>query len=264
MVPRVEAMNGEEVYEYYGSRGVHQPLARAVHVASALIFHPHVTCASGAEERIAEHVNDGGRVILTSNHINMFDQLPIAAHMQHSDALRPMVGNTVAWAKQPYFTKWWLRPWLDAVGGMPVWRPQDMPRYLPRQEKIVLGRGLVNATAQRMADGAHLLLFPEGTRNRGDLTRLGKIQPGVGRLAVTAAERIRDVEGHNLTKVMVVPTALWYGDNKPKGSFDPYVHVHAPILVTPRTMPRMIVRRLEDATTDSLRHARSQSALANR
>lgn len=260
MPPSIEVTNYEQVYEHYASRDISQPLARAVHAGAALLYHPRVTYSAEAETMIKSHLDEGGRLILASNHINMFDQLPIAAYMLRSPTLRPMIGNTVAWAKQPYFAKGWLRPALDAVGGIPVWRAQDVADGMPRRERTQLVEKLFEATAQRMADGSHLFLFPEGTRNSGELHQLGKIQSGVGRVAVLAAQRIQDKEQHNWAKLLIVPTALWYGDDKPKGSLRPHLYVHKPFMVTPRTMPRAVTERLTTAMADSLEHARACSA----
>lgn len=261
--PAIELANFAEVYEYYGSREINQLVTHGMHRAAALLYHPRVTYAPEAEAMLQRHLGEGVPAILASNHINMFDQLPIAAHMTNSDVLKQMVGHTRAWAKKDYLENPVLRPWLDAVGAMPVWRDKDIPRPMThevRLEAIAAQRQLFSATAQCMADGAHLFVFPEGTRNEGDLTQLGQIQSGVGRVAVSAAERIRDQEHHNWAKVLVAPLALWYGDNKPKGTLRPYMYIHKPFIVTPHTTPRVATARLTAAMVDSLEHARALSA----
>jgi 1-acyl-sn-glycerol-3-phosphate acyltransferase len=260
--PAIEFANHTEVYEYYGSLEINQLVTRGMHRAAALLYHPRVTYAPEAEATLQRYLGEGVPAILTSNHINMFDQLPIAAHMINSDVLRPMVGNTLAWAKKEYLENPLLRPWLDAVGAMPVWRGKDMPQSMThdtRLEAIATQHQLFDTTAQRMADGAHLFVFPESTRNQGDLTRLGTIHSGVGRVAVLAAERIRDQEHHNWAKVQVVPTALWYGADKPRGTLRPYMYVHKPFLVQPNTMHGVVTARLETAMAYSLEHARAFS-----
>lgn len=247
--PEVTLSNYEDVYRYYAEHSVNKPVATLLHLASAALYHPRVTYADGAEEQLGEHLDVGGRVILTSNHIQMFDQLPIAALMQTS-VLQPMVGSTVVWAKRDYFTQGWLRPALDSVGGIPVWRDKDYASDEEKQASFDVIMALLDATVQSMQDGAHLFAFPEGTRNTMDIRQLGKVQSGVGHVAVKAARRLD-------RPVALTPTALWYGENT-KVSLRPRLHVGTPIMVDRSMSGGRATKQLQEAMEASLLVARSK------
>lgn len=120
-----------------------------------------------------EHLPETGAYLLAPNHSSYVDPFVLA---------RPQKRRFRYMAKSTMFEKPFMRGYLKGVGAFPIRR----------------GKGDVFAMelARRLlADGAAVVVFPEGTRYRQSL-ELGPPRRGFARLALES-------------KVPVVPAALW-------------------------------------------------------
>lgn len=219
--PDVRLHNIDPLYEYYDDLQPNASVQEALLAVSARIYHPRISYDEGAAERTEALTKQGSSLLMASNHINVFDQNAIAAAVYSEPAFQAVIGNTFVPAKVPYFLRPRLRTLMEAVGAIPVVRAQDVEGVVdgvPKQAKAALR--LIKTCSKKLENGQHMFIFPEGTRNKGDLHELGKINKGIGRIAC-------GVEGRG---VAIVPMGLWYG-NDPKftDTLQPNLHVGAPI-----------------------------------
>lgn len=245
--PEVTLENYEELYSYYGQHEPSELALKGLHLATRAIYMPETHYAAGAEATITSLLENDHRLIMTCNHINMLDQLPVAAMMREEEAFRPVVGHTSILAKQPYFRNPLARRLMDTMGAIPVFRAQDTEGS-SNKDRLAAANAMIGAAVERIEAGGHLFLFPEGTRNRDDRTKLGKIQSGVGRIATRSAE---------VASVAIVPMAIWYG-NGSRHSLQPTIFVNKPI-TKPFETPNKLTHRLAGVMAASLREARELS-----
>lgn len=246
--PEVTLNDWREVYEYYGQ---HRPSSLALHTlhrAASFIYHPHVEYAEGAVDKIDELLDADTRLFIVSNHMHVLDQIPVAALMQRGP-MRRVIGDTVVLAKQPYFEQVWRRP-LDALGAVPVWREQDVQGSLRREEQLQVTKALFQVVTDRMADGASVFMFPEGTRNRENPRELGPVKSGIGRIALACVQR--DVP------VAVVPVGIWPG-NDTRHSFHPNMAVGMPLDEFDGMSARQITAATAAGMAQALDHAQKIS-----
>lgn len=240
--PEVTLENYEELYGYYAELDPSSLALKGLHAVASLSYHPSVHYAPDAQERISRLLDDNRSLILACNHIDRRDQFPIAAAARQEEALRPLVAHTSILAKKSYFESPVARWVMDAMGGIPVFRPQDIEKA-DRRTSVRAGRAMLNATIDRLGAGNHLLVFPEGTRNRENPTKLDKIHDGVGILATRAAN------------VAIVPMALWPGEDTTH-SLRPEIYINQP-LEPPFDSAVKVTNALREAMKDSLTMARA-------
>lgn len=219
--PDVQLDNIESLYGYYDNLEPNVIAQKALLAASAAVYRPHISYDEGASERIEALTEEGSVLLMASNHINVFDQNAVAAALYSEPAFQEAIGNTFVPAKVPYFLRPRLRTLMDAVGAVPVVRSQDikgMEGGVSKQAKAALR--LIKTCSAKLENGQHMFIFPEGTRNKGDLHELGKINKGIGRIACGVKDK----------SVAMVPMGLWYGDD-PKfiDTLRPNLHVGTPI-----------------------------------
>lgn len=227
--------NHQELYESYSQIEPNERLVRAIQAVSKVIYRPNVHLADGAQDELKERIEGGDSIIIASNHLNIADQFPISALISQLDFLKPLEGKTFALAKADYFKKPYLRRALDATGTLPVFRRKDMPNNPRLQARAA--RSLIDTSASRLCQGWHMLVFPEGTRNQGDQTKLGKVEGGIGRIAAQASK---------LTGVSVLPIALWYGEEGEQRYLKPDIFISRPIM-GPFASKTDVVRSLQPA-----------------
>ncbi len=99
-------------------------------------------------------------------------------------------------AKAPLFSIPLLGAAMRAMGALPVYRRQDDPTQMDRNQASL------ETAAAALADGSAIALFPEG-RSHSE-PRLGELKTGAARIALQAARRGAPVR--------VVPVGLTYSD----------------------------------------------------
>jgi 1-acyl-sn-glycerol-3-phosphate acyltransferase len=135
----------------------------------------------------AEHVPTAGPVLLVANH---FSALVDSMAILHASP-RPVSFL----AKAPLWRSGLLRPFLDALGAVPVYRPQDVPENEGRGVRANVEKFAV--CRDRLAQGACLAIFPEG---------VSQPQPRLMPVRTGAARIVADVP----VPVSVVPVGLVY------------------------------------------------------
>ncbi|MEK7059835.1 MAG: lysophospholipid acyltransferase family protein [Patescibacteria group bacterium] len=239
-VPDVTIENYRPVYEYYEQTEPDAQLLGDLHAKMAKVYHPRVEYAPGARAAIEEHVESGTSLLMASNHIIVTDQFVVGAAMQSEAAFRPLIGDTFIPTKVEFFTNPYRRALLDSLGAVPVFRLGDVS---DRNAQAEAAKMLIDVCAKKLTNGSTGFIFPEGTRNRNDPAKLGRIHKGIGRMVCKASE-----DG---VPVSVVPMGLWYGTGLLKHWFRPNLYVGKPI-DSPFTNDRTATKSVAESLADCL------------
>ncbi|QCQ92309.1 lysophospholipid acyltransferase family protein [Rhodococcus sp. SGAir0479] len=230
--PDVTLENYDDVYRFYLDHQQNRLLARAAYAALSARFRPRVRYADGARDRLRELLSSDTRLIVVANHLSDRDQYTLAATAWRTP-LRRAVGRTRVLAKDELFVDPGLRRKIDMMGSIPVFRSKNHGLRAVADA----GRRMMDVSAQRLHRGDVLAIFPEGTCNEGDPTRVQRINTGVGHIAVKAR------------KLGTAPALLAIGISYgPDRSAD--VHVAAPVLElpgTPMDVTRLVTAELQGA-----------------
>lgn len=211
--------NERDVYDYYLAHQQNRVLSKAAYAALSLRYRPRVSYADGARELIRARVNAGGNFIVAVNHLTDKDQYILAATAWRS-RLRPIIGRTRVLAKDELFIDPAMRPKIDLMGGIPVFRSKNHGMRAVADA----GRRMMEVSAERLRRGDSLAIFPEGTCNTVDPARVQHVNSGIGHIAWRA------------TKLGTTPALLHlgisYGD-APQTVQSARVHIGQPILDLP-------------------------------
>lgn len=255
--PEVALENYRELQEYYSQIEPNWFVARAVHLASALVYKPHVYFEEGTKEAISEELSMGTRLLIACRHMYIDDQNAVAAAIQRENELRALVGNAFIPAKEPYFNKEfhgkkYLRQWLDRAGAVPVFRPQDIPDLHKdnHQLQAQVTRSFIDTAAQKIIRGQHMFIFPEGTRNRTDSKELLRINKGLGRIACAASKEVQ---------VALLTIGLDYEPERTKWQRQrPHIYI-GKLTPGPFNSPSEVTRIVEEGLIHDIAQARAKS-----
>ena len=125
----------------------------------------------------AEHVPTDGSVLFVANH---FGSLVDSMALLHATP-RP----AAFLAKAPLWNSWLLKPFLEAVGAVPVFRPQDAEEN--EGQGVRANLKTLKACREKLEAGASLAIFPEGVSQ--PQPRLMPIRTGAARIALTRRSR---------------------------------------------------------------------------
>jgi 1-acyl-sn-glycerol-3-phosphate acyltransferase len=188
-----------------------------------------------------------GPAIVVANHGNsLVDSLAL---------LSAVPRETAPLAKAPLFQVKLLRPWLDRVGAVPVYREQDVEENQGRGVRANLAT--FDACRARLGEGRALVLFPEGVSQAQP--KLLPLRTGVARIALDAGRA-----------VSIVPVALVFeAPGERRGTA--LVVVGEPFVADGTTLAKdqrrraisTLTRRIEAALHDLLAEAESQADLAS-
>jgi 1-acyl-sn-glycerol-3-phosphate acyltransferase len=194
----------------------------------------------------AERVPAEGPVILVANHGNsLVDSLALLVASPRPAA--PL-------AKAPLFQNPILRPWLNGVGAVPVFREQDADENQGRGVRANMAT--FDACRERLQAGGAIVLFPEGVSQ--SQPRLLPLRTGVARIALDAARPLS-----------IVPVGLVYeAPDRARGRL--LALVGEPIPADGSRLERAqrrgeiagLTRRIEAALHELLAEADSQHDLA--
>jgi 1-acyl-sn-glycerol-3-phosphate acyltransferase len=194
----------------------------------------------------AERVPADGPVLLVANH---FSAIADSMALLHA-CPRP----TSFLAKAPLFHSALLRPFLEATGAVPVFRPQDAAENEGRGARANLET--FRACRERLEQGACLAIFPEG---------VSQPQPRLMPLRTGAARILTDTEA----PVSVVPAGLVWDHPTVARRGTLLVRFGAPFLVrgmeghaSRRAAIEGVTRAIEAAIRHLLAEASSQGELA--
>jgi 1-acyl-sn-glycerol-3-phosphate acyltransferase len=181
--PEVALDNCDEVYDFYLNHQQNRVAAKAAYGFLALKFRPRVTYADGAKEQVRALVRSDSRLVLAVNHLSQRDPYTVAAAASAS-ALRPAIGRTRVLAKDELFLEPKRRERVDLMGGIPVFRGKNHGMRAVN----AAGQRMMDVCAERMRRGDDLAIFPEGTCNLEDPTRLQKVGSGIGHIMSRAVK----------------------------------------------------------------------------
>lgn len=143
---------------------------------------PRVRYLPGARPQLRRVARRSGPPLLIAvNHVRESDPLVLAA-AGFLSPLRSRIGHIRVLAKDSLFIDPEQRAKIDALGGIPVFRPKDHDVRLA----VASAHQLFEVCADRMSRGDSIAIFPEGTCNPDDPAILQKISSGVGHIAVRA------------------------------------------------------------------------------
>ncbi|MEV0465402.1 1-acyl-sn-glycerol-3-phosphate acyltransferase [Nocardia tengchongensis] len=181
--PEVTLENCDAVYDYYRDHRQNLVKAKAAYWLLGRRFKPRVGFAAGARKGLRDFISAGRPLIISINHLSERDPYTVSAAAWRSP-LRPVIGHTRVLAKHEVFADPKLRGTLDMMGGMPVFRSKDHES----SSVNAASERLIDTCAVVMARGDSIALFPEGTCNTVDHTRVLDLGGGIGHIACRARE----------------------------------------------------------------------------
>lgn len=179
--PEVVLENADAVYDYYRDHRQNRLQAWAAYALLGRRFHPRIHYAGQAEQKVRELLRSGRPTIFAINHLSRLDPYTVAAAAWRSP-LRRIIGRVRVLAKDELFVDPAQRRKVDMMGGIPVFRGKDHGIRAVN----AAGQQMMDICAQRLARGDHLAIFPEGTCNEVDPSRVQAVGSGIGHIAFRA------------------------------------------------------------------------------
>lgn len=182
--PEVTLRNHEAVYEYYAQYEQPKVGAYIGHKVMSLMFRPNVEYAEGAQQTAEDILNNDGRLVVALNHLSDNDQYVVSSMALREKAFRPMVGNTFIQSKEVLFRhpNKLLRPLLrrgvDVMGAIPAFRKKDVNEEDAELRRQATDR-MLQTSIQKLNNGQHMAIFPEGTRNKEQPDVVQELKPGI-------------------------------------------------------------------------------------
>ncbi|MFE3189530.1 lysophospholipid acyltransferase family protein [Nocardia sp. NPDC059240] len=181
--PEVSLDNSDAVYDYYRDHRQNLVKAKAAYWLLGRRFRPRVSYAAGARKALRDYISGGRPLVISINHLSERDPYTVSAAAWRSP-LRPVIGHTRVLAKHEVFADPKMRNTLDMMGGLPVFRSKDHES----SSVNAASERLIDTCAVVMARGDSIALFPEGTCNYVDHTRVQDLGSGIGHIVCRARE----------------------------------------------------------------------------
>ncbi|QLY28057.1 1-acyl-sn-glycerol-3-phosphate acyltransferase [Nocardia huaxiensis] len=181
--PAVTLENYGAVYDYYRDHRQNLLKAKAAYWLLGRRFAPRVGFAAGARKGLRDFISEGRPLVIAINHLSEQDPYTVSGAAWRSP-LRPVIGHTRVLAKHEVFADPALRNTLDMMGGMPVFRSKDHESLSVK----AASERLIDTCAVVLARGDSVALFPEGTCNYVDHTRVLDLGGGIGHIVCRARE----------------------------------------------------------------------------
>lgn len=195
---RQDFSNIEEVCDYYSTHGPNPAFMRLYHTVMDAVCAPNPVIAPGASAEIEEHLAAERPTMLAMTHHSWPDPMNAGAAIKEKAVLRPIIGKTVIPARMDYFNIPVIGSIISIGGAKPVYRKKDLVHYYESQglgpdeiaEKLAEvaahrkdSNDRVRQIEAEMVDQGYIYAsYVEGTRNRGDQTKLQKVQNGMRNL----------------------------------------------------------------------------------
>ncbi|WP_040799807.1 lysophospholipid acyltransferase family protein [Nocardia higoensis] len=179
--PVVSLDNFDAVYDYYRDHRQRRLTALAAYALLARRFHPRISYADQARDRLRELLRSRQPTIFSINHLSQHDPYTVAA-MTWRSPLRSIIGRVRVLAKDELFVDPEQRRKVDMMGAIPVFRGKDHGIRAVN----AAGQQMMNICAERLTRGDHLAIFPEGTCNDVDPTTVQAVGSGIGHIAFRA------------------------------------------------------------------------------
>ncbi|OZF54723.1 1-acyl-sn-glycerol-3-phosphate acyltransferase [Rhodococcus sp. 14-2470-1b] len=234
--PAVILENDTTVYDFYLRHQQNRQVARLAYATLARRFKPRVSYPEGAREELRRLVYDDTRLIIAVNHLSETDPYTVAATAWASP-LRPVIGRTRVLAKDELFQEPKQRRRIDMMGGIPVFRGKNHGM----RAVSAAGNRMMDVSAERVRRGDDLAIFPEGTCNLEDPTKVQKVGSGIGHIV----SRVRALG----VEPVLICIGLSYGD--PQKLKSASVYIDTPITGLP-DKPLHITRTVSDGMQKAL------------
>ncbi len=181
--PDVTLENSDAVYDFYLDHQQNRLKSKLSYAILARRYHPRVHYAPGVEASIRQLIAADRRLVVVANHLSERDPYVVAATAWRS-RLRPLIGRARVLAKDELFIDPELRTKVEMMGGIPVFRGKDHGL----RAVAAAGQRMMEISAERLRRGDHLAIFPEGTCNDVDPTRVQAVGSGVGHIVFRAVK----------------------------------------------------------------------------
>lgn len=244
--PSVTLDNYREVYAYYQDHQQHLVAARLLHGTLSVAYHPQVSYADGAEEKIEGLLNVSRQLVLAANHTYWADPCVVATLPRTQTLLRPLLGTTFIPSKAPIFSNLILRRIVDGLGAVPVFRVEDLEvagedAHEAEQSRLLRRAGslLLETCTVKLDGGQHMAIFPEGTRNEGDPLKVQRLHGGVGRMVCGVSQ---------VEQPAIVPVGVHY-DERSRLRLEPSVYIGEPSS-EPFAKPREVMNWMRSVLQD--------------
>jgi len=259
--PEVLLQNYDALYNFYEQYEQNQLFARFGHFVLGQMYKPQVSYAEDgfAQEAIRNELDEDRRLALAANHLTDADQYALMSLIQREKVFHPFIGNSFMAAKASLFTRppskggLVLRRALDGMGGIPVFRTEDVeyqdaetPTEITKLQQLARSRA-DDVQVARLKRGRHGANFLEGTRNRVDQTQVQPLKKG---FAHTVSRAAKDVG------VFIVPIGMYYGEPENYDKLDipnkysPNIRIGMPIRVDPALSAGELINILRPAMQD--------------
>ncbi|MEU4339947.1 1-acyl-sn-glycerol-3-phosphate acyltransferase [Nocardia sp. NPDC023852] len=179
--PEVLLENSDSVYDFYREHRQNRLQAWGAYAILGRRYHPRVAYAEGARELLRRVIKQGRPLLIAINHLSENDPYTVAAAAWRS-GLRPVIGRVRVLAKDELFMEPDQRRKIDMMGGIPVFRGKDHGIRAVN----AAGQRMMDICAERMARGDGVAVFPEGTCNDVDPTKVQTVGSGIGHIAFRA------------------------------------------------------------------------------
>ncbi|MDL9935977.1 1-acyl-sn-glycerol-3-phosphate acyltransferase [Gordonia sp. ABSL1-1] len=236
----VDLSQSQAVYQHYLAHQQNRVRAKLMYATLAARIRPAVRFRSRAGIRAV--VASGAPILVAANHVSERDPLVLAAAGFRSPIQR-RIGRLRVLAKDELFEDPEQRKKIDALGGIPVFRTKDHGVRAAADA----GRQMIGVCVERMGRGDSIAVFPEGTCNLGDTTKLQKLGTGIGHIAHRAVRGGVDV--WLVSAGIAYPTAGAGGH--PVVTFGDPVHLTAHRDETPAALTRTIQQDLQDVVDEA-------------
>ncbi|MFR9750428.1 lysophospholipid acyltransferase family protein [Nocardia sp. 004] len=183
-LPEVLLEHSDTVYDFYRDHRQSRVQAWGAYAFLAHRYRPRIRYAEGARESLRTVIRQGRPLLVAINHLSERDPYTVAAAAWRS-GLRRVIGRVRVLAKDELFLDPAQRRKIDMMGGIPVFRGKDHGIRAVH----AAGQRMMDICAERMARGDGIAVFPEGTCNDVDPTRVQPVGSGIGHIAFHARKR---------------------------------------------------------------------------
>lgn len=184
--------NIDAMVEYFGGNEPDYRMMRALHFIFARAFNVQTIYAHAAQQKIHEHLMQGGQLFIAANHREYQDPLMLAAMIQNEDVFHPLRGKVTIPGNIQFFNKPFIGGIIMRSGAVPVIRAKDIEQmdgeYTDdhRYRRKIANTALQDIMIHKINNGYHVAIFPEGTRGKGNKRGPAELLPfyeGIGKIA---------------------------------------------------------------------------------
>jgi 1-acyl-sn-glycerol-3-phosphate acyltransferase len=217
-MPALYPENYEQVYDYFRDFEPNRRIQKLGFAAMHAVYNSEVHYEEQSEDKIHDHLELGGSIILAPNHHSNAD-IPTIAGLVYEEAFSKLRGTTIIPAKKIMFEWPIIGSFFPHMQAHPTFRRQDFSenaaghdlRQKVTDRLIELNIGYIN-------NGGNSAMFPEGTRNKHNPEKIAKLRAGIGKIAAGVDDP---------TRLLIVPAGIAYKHT----FFDDKIKLHPLVVV---------------------------------